>query len=117
MNIVEQDLQTGLTDIAQDIRAGARDFAQDIRTGVRDIEGGIAKVEKEGKNIIDAILTWALWEKILHIAVAVVFVVVLYFFLVKPQQRTLTNYLLLLIAMGIALQVHQNINIKDLIKV
>nr|QBK87325.1 MAG: hypothetical protein LCMAC201_02350 [Marseillevirus LCMAC201] len=63
-------------------------------------------------NVADNILSWKPWEILLHLAVAVLFIYVAYLLMVNPQERTLTNWLLLLIALAVAVQIHQNINIQ-----
>ncbi len=66
----------------------------------------------ENSEIVSNVLSWKPWEILSHLAVAVLFIYVAYLLMVNPQERTLTNWLLLLIALAVAVQIHQNINIK-----
>ncbi len=78
----------------------------------QDIIADVEYVEQKTENIVENIINWRLWEIILHLAVVVLFGYVAYLFVVSPEQRSLTNYLLLLVALAVAVQIHQNINIQ-----
>jgi len=69
-------------------------------------------MEEKSENVVENVINWQPWEMLLHIAVVILFIFVAYLFVVSPEQRSLTNYLLLLIAFGVAVQIHQNINIQ-----
>ena len=64
------------------------------------------------ENVVTQILSWRPWGLLTHLAVAVLFIYVVYLLVVNPQERTLTNWLLLLIALAVAAQIHQNINVQ-----
>jgi len=70
------------------------------------------KSKKRTQNPLNKVLDWSVWEIILHLAFALLFIGVIYIFVVHPTDRTLTNWLLLLVSLGIAVQIHQNINIQ-----
>jgi hypothetical protein len=71
-------------------------------------------MDKDNKQYapVEQILDWGPWEFISHAAFAILFIVIIYFFFVRPNEHSLTNWLLLLIGVGVAVQIHQNINLK-----
>lgn len=83
-----------------------------IDNSQNEIVQDVQYLEQQTENIISSTLRWEAWEIITHIAVVVLFIYVAYLFAVSPEQRTLTNSLLLLIALAVAVQIHQNINIQ-----
>ncbi len=63
-------------------------------------------------NAVNQFLNWQAWEMITHLAVFVLFVYVIYLLFTSLRERTVTNWLLLLIALAIGVQIHQNINLQ-----
>ena len=76
------------------------------------MDNDLKRIEQKTENVLKDILNWQPWEILTHLAAALIFAYVAYLFVVSPQQRTLTNWLLLLIALAVAVQIHQNINIQ-----
>nr|QBK88207.1 MAG: hypothetical protein LCMAC202_05690 [Marseillevirus LCMAC202] len=67
---------------------------------------------ENSENAVNKVLSWKPWEILTHLAVTALFLYVAYLLIVNPRERTLTNWLLLLIALAVAVQIHQNINIQ-----
>lgn len=78
----------------------------------QEIIADVQRAEQKTENVVEQLLNWEKWEVLTHLAVAILFIVVIYMLATSPDQRSLTNLLLLLIALGVAVQIHQNINIK-----
>ena len=83
-------------------------FGQDLR----HLEKDLRQVEEKTENLLNKVLSWGPWEMLTHLATAVLFVYVAYLLFTNPSQRTVTNWLLLLIAFAVAVQIHQNINLQ-----
>ena len=78
----------------------------------QEIIADVQRAEQKTENVVEQLLNWEKWEVLTHLAVVILFIVVIYMLATSPDQRSLTNLLLLLIALGVAVQIHQNINIK-----
>ena len=66
------------------------------------------------KNLINKIIEWGPWENIAHVIVVLLFFYVSYLIVVNPIERTVTNWILLLIALAVSVQIHQNINVRKM---
>ena len=95
-----------------DIRNDLQYVEQELKQVGQRLERGIEKVEDKVENVVTNMLGWSSWEIITHLAVAILFIYVIYLLVVNPQERTVSNMLLLLIALTVAVQIHQNINLK-----
>ena len=68
---------------------------------------------ENSENAVNTVLSWKPWEILTNLAIADLYLYVAYLLIVNPQERSLTNWLLLLIALAVAVQIHQNINIQQ----
>lgn len=107
-----QDIVSDVDYIGSGIGNVGKKVFGEARHLTRDVTGYISKTASP----FDKILHWRSWEVIIHVMFAILFIYIAYEFLRHSDNRTTTNVLLLLIALGIALQVHQNINLKAQLK-
>lgn len=82
-----------MNQIGEDIDYIGTRIGQDLR---RDVQ----YVEQKGKQLFHL-------ETISHIIAGLLLIYVLYMLVINPQDRSVTNALLLLIAIGVTIQIHQ----------
>lgn len=78
-----------------------------------EIESGIQYAAEETNDIITSVLHANILLKIAHISMAILLGYVIYLFVTSPMERSLTNYLLLLVVVSITVQVYQNFKVMD----
>lgn len=77
-----------------------------------EVEADVQYVEQKTENIIASVLHWEQWEVISHVALAGLLCFVIYLLVTSPMERSLTNYLLLAIVVGLVVQIHQASNVR-----
>lgn len=74
----------------------------------------LRKGEKKIQNELTKFLNLEMWELVLHVLFVVLVLYIAYITLMnKGADLNTTNLLLLLVACGVAVQIHQNINLVN----
>lgn len=59
------------------------------------------------------VMSWYLWEDLTHIMTMLLYVYIFYLMYKRKGSNTVTEYLLLLIALSLGVIIHQNINNRE----
>ncbi len=105
---LEQDIQY----VGRELGQGVQNIGQGLRYAGQEFKKEFEQADQETENILTKFLSWKHWELLTHLAIVILFVCVAYLLYTNPLERTVTNWLLLLIALAVAVQIHQNINVQ-----
>ncbi len=65
---------------------------------------------------LQSLTEWPEWETLSHLALVVLYIYVLYVMYNDPASRSMTNMLLLMVALAGSTLIHQNINDRNNVK-
>lgn len=85
----------------------------EIKSGLNTIQDGIYDFRDTTTQAVQKTYKWELGETLTLLVLLCLGVYVLYLLVTKPLQRTVNNWLLLIIALALFIQIQQNVNVVN----